>query len=201
MVYVFLCIDMLDKSVDNKSIDGAAYQRVRDVEPMADLTGMLADCLQDFPGAVVIVGSRTIIGRRIFEVRENVGRLGARTLNSVNVLAESPYEFVEAFMENRREPWVAIAASDESFPAEWRHRVAILDDANLETVAELRDMLVELDTDATAVVSYDDLLRASADLPVLSRINDFATALGMSHGKPALGIATQRARAGGQPTL
>lgn len=144
MVLVFLCLDWLVPPFSGALDIGHASVDAEDGQSRRARIEKLATCLTGFDGAVGILATRRMMGRRICDARPHFGELGHIMQDSINTLAESPYEFVSDYLELRNVGWVAIASSAVDFPDAHHGRVVEFDEVTGDidsTCTELAKLL------------------------------------------------------------
>ncbi|MGU7781341.1 hypothetical protein [Burkholderia sp. PU8-34] len=128
MVLVFLCLDWLVPPFFDEPDSGHAPIDTEDGQSRRARIEKLTKCLTGFNGAVGILATRRMMGRRIGDARPHLGELGHIMQDSINTLAESPYEFVSDYLELRDVEWVAMTNSSVSFPDAHHDRVVEFDE-------------------------------------------------------------------------
>ncbi len=123
VIFVFLCLDWLPPQHPTHDAEGSNLSLLRPTGAWHECIDKLGNCLEGFEGAVGILATHRMIGQRLSGVGPSLGRLKPKIFDSVNTIAESPYEFVSDYLSTRPGEWVAIADRNESFPPEHRHRV------------------------------------------------------------------------------
>lgn len=123
MIFVFLCLDWVPPPHPMHGAEGSNLASLRPAGAWQECIDKLASCLAGFPGSVGVLATRRMMGRRLSEVAPSLGRLQSKIFDSVNTIAESPYEFVGDYLSARPGEWVAIAGGNDSFPPEHRDRV------------------------------------------------------------------------------
>lgn len=128
MVLVFLCLDWLVPTLSGAPDSGHAPVDTEEEQARSARIEKLATCLKGFKGAVGVLATRRMMGRRICDARPYLGELGLVTRYSINTLAESPHEFVSDYLKFRNVEWVAMTSSSVSFPEAQKGRVVEFDE-------------------------------------------------------------------------
>ncbi|MGF6809518.1 hypothetical protein OKW30_004644 [Paraburkholderia sp. Clong3] len=123
MIFVFLCLDWLPPPRPTHGAEGNNLASLHPTDAWHECIDKLANCLEGFAGSVGVLATSRMRGRRLAEVAPSLGRLQPKIFDSVNTIAESPYEFIGDYLSTRPGEWVAIADRSDSFPSEHRPRV------------------------------------------------------------------------------
>lgn len=140
MVLVFLCVDWLVPPFSDAPDSGRAPVDTEEGRSRRARIEKLAACLSGFNGAVGILATRRMVGRRICDARPHLGELGLIMQDSINTLARSPYEFVSDYLELRNVEWVTMTSSSVSFPTAHHGRVVEFDEVTGDIDATCREL-------------------------------------------------------------
>ncbi|MFM0654438.1 hypothetical protein [Paraburkholderia sediminicola] len=146
MIFVFLCLDWLPPEHPPHDAEDSNLSLLHPTGAWHESIDKLGNCLEGFAGSVGVLATRRMMGRRLSEVAPSLGRLRPKILDSVNTLAESPFEFVCDYLATRTGEWVAVAGSNDSFPPEHRHRVVSFAGAASEVDSACAELANRIDS-------------------------------------------------------
>lgn len=125
MILVFICLDWIPPLHPNTVVQRDSSGPLLPLADRLQCIEKLGATLSQFQGVAGVLATKRMMGRRIAEVQSSLGQLGSIVIDSVNTLADEPYEFVSDYMRTRAGEWVALASSRESFPKEHQGRVRV----------------------------------------------------------------------------
>lgn len=180
MVFVFFCVSgVLGPIQRHLSLttreDALTSARSLDADMLA-----LANALERFPGAVIVVGNDWPLLYDIETVRTTCSTVGRRIVNGLNVLSDTREQAVLDFMSTRPEPYLVVASSDFEFSEITRSkRIDINCATGFDYTAQsmLVSRLHEIGYFAIRPVTGAEMLGAMSSGRQLERARRFAAAL------------------------